>query len=443
MIFILASSSHIEATRSYKDVTSLIRNGAILTLFSIELLSLAYIIPLFGYCLILYGCYLIKNQNIHFKETYYLAWSRLLLLLLNFLIDWTTFYNNNIIGIIQIVLSTVATCLFFYKLNLGLEQICVTNGVIIYNSKLKNYIPLYCITLCWNLFFSNLGALSALLSLIFLILNVLYLIFALNAVGKSVSSLTTRFPKKFITRTLIYEICFGSFCYMLLVIFVCQITNKGIYNPNILVTASSKKQQPTLEKIQQLVTLGMDDFVAFDLSEAELEFYSSVYKITKSSSSFHYGGGTLELFTYHCNLLNDQTRVLFYYRWLKPPTCRFYDLLEGTVSGSPLEHTLYSQTLFDLDMLDDRKTYTIPSITLGTNEKGNPFVKQKLSNKGYNYRGYLGITTESMDAVVSTFTYYHQHSILNVPYTDIIDVMNHSADLSYNTIFDAKENKLN
>lgn len=443
MSTITVSTSGIQATRSYKDVTSLIRNGAILTLFSIELLSLAYIIPLFGYCLILYGCYLIKNQNLPFKYSYYLAWCRLSLLLLNFLIDWTTFYNNNIIGMIQILSSTVATCLFFYELNLGLEKICMENGVTIYNSMLKNYIPLYCTTLCWNLFFSNLGALSALISLIFLIINVLYLIFTLNSAGKSVSLITTRFPKKFITKPLIYQICLGSFIYILLTIFVCQITNKGLYNPNILVTASSEQKGRMTETRQQLITLGMDESIAFDLSKTELDYYKTVTQIKKSASSYSYGGGNLELLTFHCTLSDDKTRVLFYYRWLTPPDCRFYDLIEGTINGSLIYETMYSQTLFDTDTSGDSNTYTIPSIALSINEKGNPFVKQKLSNKGKNYRGYLGITTVPEDDFSSTFTYYHQHSILNVPYTDIIDVMNHSSDLSYNTIFDAKENVLN
>lgn len=420
----------------FKELVSILGNGFILSLFTIDFFCFEYVLPILGSFIMLYGCHLAKEVNTYFKRTYYIASARSILMLINFLIDWTIYHNNLVVTYIQIAFSATLIVLLFYNLNLAFKAIYASANITPYNNRLAQYITLYLCSISTTYLTVHLGILGALLSLFILILNILFLMLTFLQIGKMLSTVdieitVTHYTKEETKRTISCLILYG-----IILCVTVFFSNKAIFLPFSISKTLSEKQSSIEEAEKKLLDLDIPTDVLNDLPSSEIEYLLQATSIQSSKSIRTANNGSLEITLYEVDC-SDYYRVIVHYKWLTPPSNRLYQILECQFNNE-----MPAEDITGLSVFTDEENNNIletPNLSIGLNNACYPYVQHKLSNDGDDLRGYLAFsyrTEPKKKPTKFTVNCYYQVSVFNLPYLNIIDYMNEYKNHTNSFVFD-------
>ncbi|BBF44365.1 hypothetical protein lbkm_3078 [Lachnospiraceae bacterium KM106-2] len=417
---------------TYRELTTLLRNGILLTLFTIDFLSLNYILPFIGLIMINYACFHLRNRNSYYRLTYFLSELRIMILGINLLIDCSFLSNNQLLLQIQIAITAITCALFYFLLDKSFEMDYEANHIKHYANTLMFFIIFYLCNLTSTLLISHIGILGIILTIFTCIASALYIIIELSNIGKELSKTNVLIIKDTQASKKIYFFFIAVILYLLLLVSTIQITNKGLLNDR---SRARQTYSPSQRAEQHLSKLGLDPTLTRDLSSKELLFLSSVQSIKCNSRSINYNDGKLKLSFYYCKLKDNNYRIFCYYNWLKTPSSRYFNLMECNVNTKKVMNVT-SYSFYKEDTPSKTDIYALSPIETKSNTHGYIYSKFNLPSNGNHIRGYLAFTLPK-DAIPDSiiFSYYHQHSILNLPYTDITTYMNDYQHQQLNTIF--------
>ncbi len=424
----------------FMELVSLLGNGFVLSLFNIDFLFLKYLFPLVGCAIMLYGCHLMKEYSSHFLAAYYIALARFMLMMVNFLLDWTSISSNLYVTYIQITCSLIIITLLFIYLDKGFSSMYADAGFSSYRHSLFKYIFLYFSNVVSTYLTIQLGVLGALMAIIILLVNVVYVALAFHRIGKELTKSSLEIELSTYSKALIRKHFYYIAFYIVILGVTIYFSNKGSLftppSPDGGVEVSQK-----YEKIQsKLISLGMAKSIVEDLPTSEYEYLSTASSILAQTDTKHANGGTIEFTTYRIKLSNSE-RIVVYYKWVEEPDNRLFQILEYQQNSLHNICELNSCNLYSHP--DNNLSIRIASVEDNINNIGNPFTNQKLSNVGDSLRGYLGFSYSPVDSstlplVDMQVNLYYQVSIFNLPYLKIVDYMNdyekHSTSIVYNRL---------
>lgn len=411
----------------FLDLVSLLGNGFILSLFNIDFLFFEYLFPIVGSAIMLYGCHLIKEYNKDFCIAYYIAFARFIMMLLNFLLDWTSINTNQYVAYLQITCSAVIIVLLFIYLDKAFSSMYVDAGVGPYKNQFAKYIFLYLSNVVSTFLTIQTGILGALISIVILLLNVLYIALVFRRVGKdlTLSTLEIEFStyEKNTLRKHIYFIC----GYIVVLCAIIYHNNKGnLFTPHESGRGSELTREYETTKTK-LVSLGMKQAIVNDLSITEYEYLKEAQALTSQTNMFNINGGYIRFTTYRVKL-KDSERIIVYYKWIEEPSNRLFQILEYSTGSLRNICELNSRCLYTDP--EQQKTMAISSVENSLNHQANPYTEQKLSNTGDSLRGFLSFGYSSVNSTTDELAdmeinLYYQVSIFNLPYLKIVDYMNY------------------
>lgn len=418
----------------FKELVSVLGNGFILSLFTIDFFCFEYLLPILGSFIMLYGCHLVKEHSIYFKRTYIFACIRSLTMLANFMIDWTRFHDNITITYLQIGIAAVLIIGIFFNLNQAFKDIFhKANAVEHYNNRLNQYIVLYLCTIFSTYLTIHLGTLGAMLSLFLLILNICFLMLTFYQLGNSLSKLDCdlvltyySIPEK---RRLIGFLATYIAALTLLVI----VSNKALFLPvrPSSQLGSNESQQGEIEK--RLLDLGFDKEALHTLPKEEIALLANASSLSSDTSVKEINNGTLSVTLYHIFCKEDY-RVIAYYKWLTPPDSRLYEVMEVQFNNWTSMTDITSKTYVE----KEDHSLELSNLNIGQNSHSYPYVQHKLPNTGDKISGYLSFSYKPNSKTIPKFTLYvySQISVFNLPYVSIIDYMNDFENYKNSMIFD-------
>lgn len=424
----------------FKELVSILGNGFVLSLFTIDFFCFEYVLPILGSLIMLYGCHLVKDHNIFFKRTYILALIRFITMLINFMIDWTKFHDNIVITYIQITIAAVLIISIFFYMNLAFKDIHRQAGALkSYNNRLNQYIILYLCTILSTYLTVHLGILGAMLSLFILILNIVFLMLTFYQLGTSLSKLDVELTLTHYTSAELRHIFFLLSGYGLILCMTIIVSNKALFLPvhSSSQLSSSNSEQNDTEK--KLLDLGLDREVLADLPKSEIKLLETASSLTCDSSVKDVNNGSLKIIIYDI-ICEKEHRILVYYQWLTPPESRLYQIIECQYPKDRNSAATHISSKAYVLNEKNRERLELPNIHLGLNDASYPYVQHKLSNAGNNLKGYLAFSyepaKETGDGISYTINYYYQASVFNLPYLNIMDYMNHYAEHTNSMVFD-------
>lgn len=419
----------------FRELASILAHGFILSLFTIDFFCFEYVLPILGSLIMLFGCHLVKNENIYFKRTYYIATARFVMMLFNFLIDWTIYHNNLVITYIQITVSAILIVLLFFNLNLAFKTVYHLAGITSYSNRLAQYIILYLCSIAATYLTVHLGVLGAMISLLILIFNILFLMLTFLQIGNVLSTVDIDITITHYTVSDKKRSVFLLGIYGVLLFFTVLFSNKAIFLP-FSTSNTSSKQSSIADAENRLLNLGMKKEILDDLPASEIEYLLKANSVTERQNIRSINKGTLEITFYEIDC-PDFKRVIVHYRWLTPPSNRLYQILECQYNNDTLSENITSSG-FVTD-IKQHTTLETPNISIGLNDASYPYVQHKLSNEGEDLRGYLAFSYHP-DANKSperfSINCYYQVSVFNLPYLNIIDYMNNYKSHTNSFVFD-------
>ena len=411
----------------FMDLVSLLGNGFVLSLFNINFLFFEYLFPIVGSAIMLYGCHLIKSYNRHFLFAYYIAFIRFMMMMVNFLLDWTTINTNHYIAYIQIALSAIIIVFLFIHLDKGFSSMYADAGILKYRHRLLTYIFLYLCNVVSIYLTIELSIIGAIVSILILLLNVLYIALAFLRIGKDLTTSSLEIELSTYTKEVFHKYIKYIALYILLLGITIYYSNKSsLYASTPPDTNITSSQDHEAIK-SKLISLGMKKNIVSDLSAKEYDYLSTVQSITTQIDKKNANGGVIQFISYHFQL-KDCERILVYYEWLKEPGNRLFQVLEFDIHNFCYTFDLNSGCLYN--DLDTNMPIKIASVDNSINIFGNPYTEQKLSNEGELLRGYLAFSYNTSDASrldlsEMKINLYYQVSIFNLPYLKIVDYMNY------------------
>lgn len=426
----------------FKELTSILGNGFILSLLTIKFFSLEYILPIVGASVMFYGCYVIRAHNKYFRRASLIAMLRVFLTLINFLLEWTFIYTQSVLPYIQIGLNVILVCLLFTQLNLGFSKIYEENHLPYHNS-LCRFLFLYLCTVISTFLTIKLGVVGALISLLLLLINVIYVALSFYRIGEVLSHSNATVEVQSISNQELQRFSLLGMGYLIILVLVIFLSNKGAFFQSTSTKRFDEETTGYIETQNLLHSLGMDTDYILLLDTDELKELASVTDSEEKVDSYKINGGELELTIYNFKRTSDY-RMYIYYRFTSAPSNRLFHILECEATNLTNINTLSSLCVFD----EDNTTKEIPTIQCTFNKSNNPYSYQKIPNDGTNLRGYLAFNYTPLDSAKKPnmmINYYYQVSIFNLPYVSIVDYMNrheeHSTSYVHNKksmIFDPK-----
>lgn len=419
----------------FKELCSILAHGFILSLFTIDFFCFEYVLPILGSLIMLFGCHLAKNENVYFKRTYYIATARVILMLFNFLVDWTTYHNNLVFTYIQITVSAILIVLLFFNLNLAFKTVYHVAGITSYTNRLAQYIILYLCSIAATYLTVHLGVLGALISLLILIFNIVFLLLTFLQIGNVLSTVDIDITITHYSSSDKKHSAFLLGLYGVVLFFTVFFSNKAIFLP-FSTSDTSSKQSSIANAENRLLSMGMRKEILDDLPAREIEYLLNANSIIERQNIRSINKGSLEITFYEVNC-TDYNRVIVHYKWLIPPSNRLYQILECQYKMDSLPENITSCG-FVTDMEDDT-TLETPNISIGLNDASYPYVQHKLSNEGENLRGYLAFSYHPETGEMPerfTVNCYYQVSVFNLPYLNIIDYMNNYKSHTNSFVFD-------
>lgn len=423
----------------FKELVSILGNGFVLSLFTIDFFCFEYVLPILGSLIMLYGCHLVKNHNIYFKRTYFLALVRFLSMLINFTIDWTKYHDNITVTYIQITIAAILILGIFFNLNLAFKDIYKAAGVLDrYNNRLGQYNILYLCTIAATYLTIHLGILGAMLSLFILILNIAYLMLTFYQLGTNLSKLDVPLTLSYYTVSEKRQTVFLLGCYGILLSLTIIFANKALFLP---VHSSSQLGAETTEENEtekKLLDLGLEKGILADLPESEIELLAEPSALYFDTSVKKINNGSLKVSIYDITC-KEEHRVLVYYKWLTEPDSRLYQIIECQYPKDSAATHVTSKAYVKKEK--EHENLELPNINLGLNRRSNPYTQHKLSNVGTDLRGYLSFSYTPSEKTRKkgaryTINYYYQASVFNLPYLNIIDYMNDYKEHTNSIVFD-------
>lgn len=423
---------------TFYDTFTLIRNGFILTLFTFDFMSWGYLIPFIGLMLIIYGCHLIKSQNSYLEKTYQLSLCQLLLLLSKFFFDCSSFFTNSLLQTFTVCMSCILTCYFIYCLDIGIFLSCLQCGSATNKHSLWIYIFLYLLHTFSSSYLININALGGLISIILLVINLIYFLYITNRITQELSLSNiwvdlVPFPR---AKKVLFVTC--TVLYIISLVAIVRLSNIDYFAKSYpLVQTGNNSTFTTLK--ENLIDIGVSREIADEIPSFELSYYKDVISATQQTEIFEYDDAQLTLTIFNFCLSNNQSRILCFYQWTGNPNHCFYDAIECHFPGYYQSDT-FTGTFF-YDDIDTKTTYLIPYTSYGLNKNNNMYGKMSIPTNGTNYRGYIAFSTTEYitKSNYCSLYYYHQQSILNLPYSDVISYMENYNSFQYSTIFDRKE----
>ena len=421
----------------FMDLVSLLGNGFVLSLFNIDFLFFEYLLPIVGSAIMLYGCHLIKNYNKNFLVAYYMAFVRFILMMINFLLDWTSFNSNIYVAYIQITVSSILIIIFFIQMDSGFSAMYHDAGIANYPHQFFKYIFLYLCNVLSTYLTMQLGILGALISIIILLLNVLYISLAFHKIGKTLTFSSLEIEISSYSHEMIRKHFFLVGGYILVLAVTIYYSNKS----SLLVSQSphnnieiSKEYEDTKSR---LVSLGMKKSIVEDLPTSEYDYLTAAYSISSQADIQKVNGGTIQFTCYRIKSSNSE-RVVVYYKWLKEPDNRLFQILEFCTVGLQNICELNSGCIYSDP--DSNLSMELPSQELSINKAGNPYTNQKLSNIGDSLRGFLAFSYSPVDTAKlplndMQINLYYQVSIFNLPYLKIVDYMDYYNNYKTNIVY--------
>lgn len=423
----ITNSSEYRENPVFMELVSILGNGFILSLFNIDFLFFEYLFPIVGSAIMLFGCHLIKDYNDNFTGVYYLAIARFLLMMFNFLLDWTSISANSYVAYTQIFFSAISIVFLFIYLDKAFENMYQDAKVKPYKHLFSKYIFLYLCNVVCTYLTIVIGILGALISIVVLLLNVLYIALVFHQTGKDLTTSALEIELTSFTKKNTHKYILFIVGYVVVLIFVIYCNNKqNLFEPQkpgpgIVYSQDCEKTK------QLLVSLGMKQNVVDDLSPTECNYLATAKAIASQTDMCDANGGVIQFFTYRITL-DSSERILVYYHWLQEPSNRLFQVLEFDADDFYNICELSSRCLYD-----DSKTHQpmeIVSIEDSTNINGHPYTDQKLANTGDSLRGYLAFSyalSSDLQKPVQPMQLklYYQVSIFNLPYLKIVDYMNY------------------
>ena len=421
----------------FLELVSILGNGFLLSLFNIDFLFFEYLFTFLGSGIMLYGCFLIKNHNQDFLTVYYLAFGRYILILLNFLLDWTSINTNPYVAYIQITISGILVILLFIHLDKGFHSMYRDAGIRTYPHRLFKYIFLYLCNLASTFLTIRFGIIGAIISILILLLNVLYIILAFRDIGKTLTTSTLdieldSYGTERVRRHVLFIIS-----YLVLLTFIIYFSNKGA----LVTTRTPENNVEISEELQKtkknLISLGMNKSIVEDLALKEYEYLATAYDIDTQTNVHNANGGVIRFTIYRVKLANAE-RIIVHYQWIEVPGNRLFQIVEYSKGSLHNIHELTSRCLYN--EVDISTSMEIPSVVTSINLAGNPYTNQKLSNFGDSLRGYLSFSYINPDTYNFPFKemqidLYYQVSIFNLPYLLIDDYMNYYDQYSTSIVY--------
>ncbi len=432
-----SNTSEYHENPVFMELVSLLGNGFVLSLFNIDFLFFEYLFPIVGSTIMLYGCHLIKNYNHDFLIAYYLAFTRFVLMMFNFLLDWTSINSNLYVAYLQITISAVIIIFLFIQLDKGFGSMYSDAGLTSYGHQFSKYILLYLCNVVSTYLTIQLGILGALIAIIILLLNVLYVALVFHRVGKDLTSSNleiefTAYSSKNNRNRMLFIIG-----YILVLALTIYYNNKS----SLLASQSPDNNIGINQEFEntksKLISLGMQKNIVEDLSPRECQYLSTANSLSSQTDTHNANGGTIKFTTYRIKLHNSE-RILIYYKWLKEPGNRLFQILEYNANCLKNICELNSSCLYNNP--DSNTSMEISPIENSINENGHPYTNQKLSNIGDTLRGYFAFSYSKVEySKLSTdsmqLNLYYQVSIFNLPYLKIVDYMNHYDKYTSNMVY--------
>ncbi len=421
----------------FMELVSLLGNGFVLSLFNIDFLFFEYLFPIVGSSIMLYGCHLIRNYNHDFLIAYYLAFARFVLMMFNFLMDWTSINSNLYVAYLQITISAVIIIFLFIQLDKGFGSMYIDANLTSYEHHFSKYILLYLCNVVSTYLTIQLGILGALIAIIILLLNVLYVALVFHRVGKDLTSsnLDIEFAT-YSSKHIHHHILFIT-GYILILALTIYFNNKSTLLASQSPDNNIGINHEFIDTKSKLISLGMQKNIVEDLSPRECQYLSTAISLSSQTDTKNANGGTIKFTTYRIKLYNSE-RILIYYKWLKEPENRLYQILE--YSSNYLQNICELNSCFLYNNPDSNTSFEISSIENSINESGHPYTNQKISNIGDTLRGYFAFSYSQVDnSKLSTdsiqLNLYYQVSIFNLPYLKIVDYMNHYEKYTSNMVY--------
>lgn len=414
----------------FLDLSSLLCNGYILSLFTIDFLYFEYVLPLLGASIMFYGCHFLHSQNTYFRKAYLISLVRLGLMLTNFLFDWTSIYDNLAVVYLQLISSVCLVTTLFYYLNLGYRRLYTQANISNYKNFLLYYIPFYWGTIGSTFLTHKAGILGAFLSIPILLGNIFYIVFSFHVIGKKLAHSNLDIELEHFSPHTKHKITLFLSAYCLLLVITIFLSNKGAFFETTSTVIDTQIATTTSEIRDKLERLGMEDAIIHDLSLDSTEFneYQSAQTIYQNRDTYKINGGALELTIYNVKRSSD-SRMLIYYQWINEPINRLYHIVECQSEDFTELTNINSKCLYDNQ--DSSSTYQIPYVNTGLNDAHFPYANHKIPNEGSNLRGYLAFTyvpgthVSESNPFHMVLNYYYQVSIFNLPYLNIMDYMDH------------------
>lgn len=367
-----------------------------------------------------------RERNSNNKIVYYISLSRLVLLLVNFLLDWTNLNHSSIIVCLQVIISALLICLFFVFLDKSITNEYKVHNIHIHHY-LLHYIWLYLTNLLATALVIKIGILGLIISLIIMLLNIIYLMFSFQQIASTLTERKLLIHVNPYKKKTFHKIIGGFACYLILLILTIFFANKGVFvqNETSQTVIHTDIYQDTIDHLKQLT---MKESILNELTDQELQQLSTCTALDYTSHEQKVNGGLLHFDIYNATLVKTN-RLLVFYQWKEKPSNRLYEALECPTSFSSI-NTISGYSIYEKKTDDGSMIYSIPVIKKGINLKTAPYIQLKLSNTGENMGGYFSFNYTSTEKSNNHFTilYYYQNSILNLPYRDIIDYMNSSEE---------------
>ncbi|MDO5521943.1 MAG: hypothetical protein Q4G58_15720 [bacterium] len=424
----------------FKELLSLLGNGFILSLFTIDFLCFEYVLPILGSFIMLYGCHLIKEHNKYFKRTYQIATARSFVMLLNFLLDWTEYHNNLLLTYLQIATSAILILLLFFNLNQAFKEVYHCAGISPYTNRLAQYTILYLCSVITTYLTIHLGILGAMLSLFILILNIVFLLLAFYQIGNTLSKVDIDVTLSHYTFQEKKKIISYLGAYGALLCLTVFFSNKAIFLPFSSSNKFNVEQSSLADTESHLLDYGMSKEILTDLPSSEIEYLVKANFLSSKTVVQQANKGSLEITVYDIDC-TEYHRVIVYYKWLTPPSNRLYQIVECKSVNSLNAENITSKGYVTIS--EENTNLETPNINLGLNAASYPYTEHKLSNEGDELRGYLAFSYHPQnkkkdDTAITKYIIncYYQVSVFNLPYLDIVDYMDNYKSHTNNFVFD-------
>jgi hypothetical protein len=191
--------------------------------------------------------------------------------------------------------------------------------------------------------------------------------------------------------------------------------------------------------------VGFSDDVLADLPDMEIIKYDKILSCHVTSSQKNHDGGELQQIICISYFDGGKIRFLAYYKWLKNPVNRISDTISLDYNNkiiSPyydrVTRDFNGAALYDMQTNNGLMTYNADWEKTIADEFVFPIAKLKLfGGNAVNQRGFIAANgrvssfTKAL-AFNTIFNFYHQVSIINFPYVDVMDSFtNEKSDISF------------